>query len=115
MEVKNRQELLKKALIESFVDEYKIYRKTLDSINKYFNDYNIDFQYTYDDFCSEFLNHSMKNIEHIDIFSIEQYNQFYLRLLQFNLYILQVMLTDKIEKLGYDINTISNRIGDIDI
>ena len=62
---------------------------------------NITFQYSYDEFCTEFLNETLENIEDVDIFTADKYNDFYVNFWQFNLYNLQCMLTKKLNNLGY--------------
>lgn len=101
MEIEQRKKVLKTALINSFVDDYEAYKKTIEFINTDLIESNINFQYKYDEFCVDFLNETLKNIEDIDIFSFDEFNQFYINFWKFNLYNLQSMLTNKLEKLGY--------------
>ncbi len=101
MEIEERKKVLKTALINSFVEDYKAYKNTISFINQDLENSNIKFQYTYDDFCVEFLNQTLKNIENIDIFKEDKYNNFYINFWQFNLYNLQCMLNDKLNELGY--------------
>jgi hypothetical protein len=101
MTVDDRKKVLHFALTTSFVDDYKAYKNTIEFINKDLSESNIDFQYTYDEFCVEFLNQTLKNLEDIDIFSFNEYNQFYVNFWQFNLYNLQCMLNTKLDGLGY--------------
>ena len=100
MNIEERKKILKTALINSFVDDSKAYKKTIEFINKDFVILNIDFQYSYDEFCIEFLNQTIKNIENIDIFNSDG-SQFSINYWQFNLYVLQCMLNEKFIKLGY--------------
>jgi len=102
METKERKRIIKKALTNSFVDDYGAYKNTISFINRDLEKSNIDFQYSYDEFCVEFLNETLKNIEDIDIFTVEGYDQFYINFWQFNLYNLQCMLNKKLIKLGYN-------------
>ena len=78
-------------------------KKSIHSIrvNNDLKESNINFKYTYDEFCVEFLNETLENIENIDIFNFEQFNQFYINFWNFNLYTLQSMLNKKIDSLGY--------------
>ena len=101
MEIEERKSVLKTALINSFVDDYSAYKNTIEFINKDLIESNIEYQYSYDEFCVEFLNETLINLEDIDIFTVEQYNQFYINFWQFNLYNLQCMLNRKLNKLGY--------------
>lgn len=101
MEVEERKNQMRQALIISFVDEYEAYKKSINLINSDFKKSNIDFEYKYDDFCKDFLNHTLKNLDNIDIFSFNDFNQFYINFWKFNLYTLQCMLTDKLNELGY--------------
>lgn len=102
MTIEERKEILKTALTYSFVEDYKEYKSTVEFINNDLKKSNIDYQYTYDEFCIDFLNQTLKNIEEIDIFSFNEYNQFYINFWQFNLYNLQCMLTKKVNELGYN-------------
>jgi hypothetical protein len=101
MTIEERKEVLKMALIYSFVEDYKEYKSTIDFINKDLIESKIDYQYTYDEFCVDFLEQTLQNLEEIDIFSFNEFNQFHINFLQFNLYSLQCMLTNKFNKLGY--------------
>jgi len=101
MTVDERKNVLKTALTNSFVEDYLSYKNAIGVINSDLTEYNIDFQYSYNEFCIEFLNQTLKNIEEIDIFSFNEYNQFYINFWQFNLYNLQCMLNKKIDELGY--------------
>jgi len=102
MEIEDRKKVIKTALINSFVDDHKAYKSTIDFINKDLEKSDIKFQYSYDEFCLEFLNETLINIEKIDIFTVEGFDQFYINFWQFNLYNLQCMLNKKLEDLGYN-------------
>ena len=102
MKVEERKKILKETLINSFVDDYKAYKETVKFINKDLKKSKIEFQYSYDEFCIDFLNETLKNVEDIDIFTVENYDQFYIDFWQFNLYNLECMLNKKLEKLGYN-------------
>lgn len=101
MEIEERKKVLKNALTNSFVDDYDSYKKTIEFINKDLIESNINFQYKYDEFCIDFLNETLKNVEQIDIFSFDEFNQFYFNFWKFNLYNLQSMLNNKLDVLGY--------------
>lgn len=101
MEVEDRKRVIKSSLTNSFVDDYKAYKTTIEFINNDLKNSNINFQYSYDDFCIEFLNETLKNIEDIDIFTVRGYNEFYINFWQFSLYNLQCMLNKKLDELGY--------------
>lgn len=101
MKVDERKKVIKTALINSFVDDYKAYKNTIEFINNDLEKSNINFHYEYDEFCLEFLDETLKNIEEIDIFTVDGYHQFYINFWQFNLYNLQCMLTRKLNNLGY--------------
>ncbi len=101
MEVEDRKKVIKTALINSFVDDYDAYKATIKFINNDLKKSKIKFKYTYDQFCIEFLNETLINIENVDIFTVEGYNQFYINFWQFNLYNLQTMLNKKLDILGY--------------
>ena len=102
MEIEERKSVLKTALINSFVDDYTAYKNTIEFINKDLSGSSIAFQYSYDEFCVEFLNETLINLEDIDIFTVDQDNQFYINFWQFNLYNLQCMLNRKLNTLGYE-------------
>lgn len=97
MDIEERKKVLKTALINSFVDDYKAYKNTIEFINNDLQKSDINFKYSYDEFCLAFLNQTLKNIEDIDIFTSNEYDHFW----QFNLYNLQCMLTEKLDELGY--------------
>jgi len=101
MEIEERKMILKTALINSFVDDYTAYKNTIEFINNDLKASNITFQYSYNEFCIEFLNETLINLEDIDIFTADQYSQFYINFWQFNLYNLQCMLNKKLDTLGY--------------
>ena len=103
MKIDERKEKLKLALTNSFVDDYKAYKNIIRNINKDFKKLNINFKYSYNQFCVEFLNESLKQIESVDIFEeVDQYNEFFINFYNFNLYILQNMLKSKINNLGFN-------------
>ena len=102
MEIEERKRIVEHALTNSFVDDYKAYKNTLDIINMDLKKSNIEFQYTYDEFCVDYLNESLQNIQEIDIFKGDNFDQFYANFWRFNLYNLQCMLNRKLEALGYD-------------
>jgi hypothetical protein len=93
-----RKNILKNALINSFVDDYKSYRDIVDAINKNLTELNIDYQYTYDEFCTDFLDETLKNIDKMDLSKINQ-NNFFVNFWKFNIYNIQSMLNNKIENL----------------
>jgi hypothetical protein len=101
MKVNERKKVLKSALVNSFVDDYKSYKNAVEYINTDLSNAHIDFQYTYDEFCIDFLDETLKNLDKVDIFDAEKYNQFYSNFWSFNLHTLQSMLTHKLKKLGY--------------
>ena len=104
MEIEERKKVIHDALITSFVDDYKAYKSTIKIVNKDLKKSKINFQYSYDQFCVDFLNQSLSNIQDFDIFKVSNFNQFYINFWQFNLYNLQCMLSRKLEELGYDFN-----------
>ena len=108
MTVEERKKVLQFALTNSFVDEYKAYKYTIKLINMDLSDSNIEFQYSYDEFCIEFLNQTLKNLEDIDIFSFNEYDKFSVNFWQFNLYNLQCMLNNKLNDLGYKFDDFYN-------
>jgi hypothetical protein len=109
MEIEEQKKFLKKALIDSFVEESDAYKKTIKIINSDLNKSNINYQYTYDEFCVEFLNETLKNIDKIDIFGYDEFNQFYVNFWNFNLYNLRQMLNTKLTKLGHSFDEFYNK------
>lgn len=101
MEIEDSKKLLKIALVNSFVEDYKLYKNTINHINQNLTDKNVDFKYTYDEFCVDFLELSLKSIENNDIFKFDKYETFYSNFLEFNQYNLKNMLSDKLDELGY--------------
>jgi len=108
MKVSERKSVLKEALTDSFVDDYKSYKNAVEYINNDLSNANINFQYTYDEFCLDFLNETLHNLENVDIFDAKKYNQFYRDFWSFNLQTLQSMLTRKLAKLGYKYEDLYN-------
>lgn len=104
MELENRKRVIEEALTNSFVDDYRAYKNTLDIVNSDLKKSDIEYQYTYDEFCLDFLNESLLNIQEIDIFTVDSFEQFYANFWKFNLYSLHCMLNRKLEALGYDFN-----------
>ena len=102
MKIEDRKKVIKTALVNSFVDDSKAYKSTIEFINKDLKKSEINFQYSYDEFCLEFLNETLINIENIDIFTVDGFDQFYINFWQFNLYNLQCMLNKKLDILGYN-------------
>lgn len=102
MEIEDKKRIIESALTNSFVDDYRAYRNTLDIINKDLKKSKIKYQYTYDEFCVDYLTESLNNLEEIDIFLVGSSEQFYNNFWKFNLYNLQCMLNKKLESLGYD-------------
>lgn len=96
MEIDERKKELKTALINAFLDEKKTYKKTIRLINKDFKKANIDYKYTYDEFCGDFLKQSLESVETIDIFAELQLDKFLINLWEFNLYNLNEMINKKL-------------------
>jgi len=96
-----RKKVVEAALVDSFVEEYKSYKNTINLINNDLSDKNINFQYTYDEFCINFLSYTLNSIDSVDIFDFDRYEEFYSNFLKFNLYNLKNMLSDKLNELGY--------------
>jgi hypothetical protein len=102
MEEITQKDFLKKIMIDSFVNEHKAYKKTVEFINTDLKKNNIDFQYAYDQFCIDFLKQTLSSLDDINIFNNKNYNQFYINFWYFNLYNIQSMLTEKLIELGYN-------------
>jgi hypothetical protein len=101
MELEERKKVIKEALTTSFVDDYKDFKYTVSLLNKDLKKVKIDFKYSYDEFCVDFLNQTLKTIEDVDIFDGE-FGQFYDNFWKFNLYNLQSMVNKKLDEVGVD-------------
>ena len=104
MKLEERKRIIEDALTNSFVDDYRAYKNTMDIVNKDLKKSNIEYQYSYDEFCLDFLSESLLNIQDIDIFTADSFEAFYGNFWKFNLYNLQCMLNRKLEALGYNFN-----------
>lgn len=100
--IEENKKILSEALKNSFVDDYPSYKKIIDNINNDFEELKIDFKWSYDQFCVDFLNESMKKIEEVDIFRYKNFEDFYMNFWNFNLIIVRTILLNKFEELGYD-------------
>ena len=100
--VEERKKILTQALNQSFVDDYNAYKSIIDNINSDLKELNIDYQWTYDEFCVEFLNESMKKLEEIDIFRSTNFQDFYRNFWDFNLIVVRDIIMNKFNELGYD-------------
>ena len=113
MRIYERKKVIKEALVSSFVDDHKAYKKTISIINQELYDNNIKYQYTYDEFCIDFLNQSLIEIENVDIFNFDEYESFYSNFWIFNLYNIKNMLSTKLNELGYKYDDIYKKYDDI--
>ncbi len=113
MNVQENKELLLKALTQSFVDDYTAYKKIVENINCDFNKLEIDYQWTYDEFCVNFLNESMKKLEQIDIFKELSFDQFYKNFWKFNLIVVRTIIISKFDELGYNFEEYDSLSNDI--
>jgi len=109
MRIYERKKVIKEALVNSFVEDYKSYKNTICLINKELYDNEIKYQYSYDEFCVDFLEQTLKEIENVDIFNYDEYDSFYSNFWIFNLYNLKNMLSIKLESLGYNYDDIYNK------
>lgn len=102
MELEERKNILKTALTTSFVDNHNDYKYTISLLNKDLKKIKINFEYSYDEFCIDFLNQTLSTIEDVDIFDAEEFGQFYDNFWKFNLYNLQSMINKKLDEVGVD-------------
>jgi hypothetical protein len=102
MDLEERKNVMKEALTTSFVNDYKDYKYTISLLNKDLKKVKIDFKYTYDEFCIDFLNQTLNTIEDVDIFDVDEFGQFYDNFWKFNLYNLQNMINKKLDEVGVD-------------
>jgi len=115
MRIYERKKVIKEALVNSFVEEHYAYKNTISFINKELCDNEIQYQYTYDEFCVDFLAQTLKEIENVDIFNFDEYDSFYSNFWIFNLYNLKNMLSIKLDTLGYKYEDIYNKDINVDI
>lgn len=106
MKIEDRKNTIKNALIESFLNDHKAYENTISFINKDLSDANINFQYSYNEFCVDFLNESLLGVEDNDIFIYENFNDFYSNFFEFNLSTIEKMLSKRLNKLGYKLEDV---------
>jgi len=106
--IRDKKKLLTEALNTSFVDDYNTYKIIIDTINNDFKELNIDYEWSYDQFCVDFLNKSINNLDHIDIFSHGNLNDFYKNFWKFNLIVIKEIIINKFDELGYDYNEFEN-------
>lgn len=113
MDIKQK-ELLYESLNQSFVDDYATFYKIITKINEDMILLGVDYQWSYNDFCVEFLDESMKKIEQVDIFnynSLDDFNQnFWVNFWKFNLVIIRSVIANKFDDLGYDYEKYVNRL-----
>jgi len=108
MRIYERKKVIKEALVNSFVEEHDAYKNTISFINKELCDNEIIYQYTYDEFCVDFLDQTLKEIENVDIFDFDESESFYSNFWVFNLYNLKNMLSIKLDTLGYKYDDVYN-------
>ena len=84
MNIEERTNVLKTALINSFVDDHKAYKNTIRLINKDFKKSKINYRYSYDIFCNDFLKQTLINSKEIDIFNSN--SKFYFNFWQFRFF-----------------------------
>jgi hypothetical protein len=106
----DRKEILKEAFNKSFVDDYEVYKSIILKINAEFKELDIDYEFTYDEFCVDFLNETLENLKKIDVFEYETFQEFYSNFWDFNLYVIRMVLKNKIEKLGYDFEEFQRKL-----
>jgi len=110
MDIKNNKELLHDALNQAFVDDYNSFNNIVIKINKDMKVLEIDYQWSYNDFCVEFLDESMKKIEQVDIFNYNSFDDFNRNFWKFNLIVVRTIIANKFDELGYDYESYINRL-----
>lgn len=63
MKIDKRKEELIEKLSEIFVNKYNSFKESIEKINIVFKEHNIQYQYTYNDFCREYIE---RCIEYMD-------------------------------------------------
>lgn len=103
MAVQENKQLFLSALNQSFVDDYKVYKGIVGNINEDFKKYEINYEWSYDDFCINFLDETMKKLEKVDIFKhVNSFEDFYHNFWKFNLDVVRTIIINKIVELGYN-------------
>jgi len=58
-----KKELKERLESDLYVDRYSSFRESVELINKALESFNINYQYTYNEFCSDFTNECLKYID----------------------------------------------------
>ena len=91
---------LSNAMSRSFVEDYKEHKNSIDTVNADLKKCGIPYQYSYDEYCKDFMKETKRNMNFLEYFAYERTNK--LGYWQFNLFNLRSMLKRKLEGLGYD-------------
>lgn len=101
-DLNQKKQVLTDALTQSFVDDYDAFRSIVNNINDDFKVLEMDYEYTYDTFCVNFLEESLNKLEEEDIFKYTNFKDFYENFWSFNLFVIKTLLIKKFAELGYD-------------
>ena len=101
-DTEENKKLLLQSLTQSFVDDYLVYKNMVERINNDFDTLELDYQWTYDEFCVNFLNESMKKLEEINIFKFLNFEDFSKNFWKFNLIVIRTIIINKFDELGYN-------------
>jgi len=108
--IEERKETVSQALKQSFVDDYSAYKNIIKNINSNFKEFEIDYEWSYDDFCITFLTESLDKLDYIDIFQYATFDDFYNNFWNFNLIVVRTIIIKKCEELGYDYSKFEEQI-----
>jgi hypothetical protein len=93
---------MERILIYTFAECSNDYKRIVLLLNKDLKKFKIDFKYTYDAFCIEYLNQFLDNFDNTDIFDYAKQDQFDENYRKFHLYNIQCMIDKMLDKVGLD-------------
>jgi len=95
MNIERRKKIIVSILINCFVDDYAANKKIVDKLNQDMKNAQIPYNYTYDDFCIDFLKSTMATIQYSNLFNLQSYDTFVKNLSNFNKKTIQSMFVGK--------------------
>ena len=73
-----KKEIREKLVNDLFVEKYSTFKESVELINQAFDIFNINYQYTYDKFCQDFTDETMKYVDDNPNIDITGYKEMYL-------------------------------------